>query len=59
MTPPQAVFVGAEKLNHSHCEIGYRALTGRKAVAPFVKAHKQVLGKARVLTLPQLLEDSK
>lgn len=59
VTPRQAVFVGAQKLNHKHCEIDYRAVTSRKAVAAYVKKHKNFLGNAKVLTLKQLLDETK
>jgi hypothetical protein len=58
VAPETAVFSG-QKVNHRHCQVGYRALTNRAAFDAWVKKHAEVMGDARPLTLAEMLELAK
>ena len=53
--PETAVFVG-HKVNHRHCQVGYRAVTSRDAFDKWVQKHNDVLKDAKALTLPEMLD---
>jgi hypothetical protein len=56
--PESAVFVG-QKASHQQCQVAYRAFTTRAAFDAYVKAHKDVVGDAKPLTLAQMVELAK
>jgi hypothetical protein len=54
VTPAAAVFV-AHRVEHRHCQLGYRALTSPEAFPKWVAAHREVLQDAVPVKLPELL----
>jgi hypothetical protein len=56
--PDGAVFIG-EKVNHKHCQTGYRALTSRDAFDAYIKKNRAIVGDAKPLTLAQMVELAK
>ena len=57
-SPETAVFVG-QKVNHRHCQTGYRALTNKAAFDKWVHANHELLNGAKPLSLAEMLEASK
>jgi hypothetical protein len=56
--PETAVFVG-QKVNHQHCQTGYRAFSCRAGFDAHIKKHPELLRDARPLTLAQMVEIAK
>ena len=56
--PEKPVFVG-EKLNHRHCQIGYRAFTNKEAFDKWVKANEDKVKDAKPKTLDEMVELAK
>jgi len=55
VTPESVLFVGA-KVDHPHCQLGYRAFTTRAAFDAWVHKNHELLGDAQPLNLQQLLQ---
>lgn len=53
--PETAVFLG-QKVNHRQCQLGYRTFTGKAAFDAWVHKNHELLGDAKPLTLPQMLD---
>lgn len=58
VSPESALFV-AQKVNHQHCQTGYRAFATRAGFDAHVKKHPELLKDAKPLTLPQIVEIAK
>jgi hypothetical protein len=58
VAPESAVFVG-EKVNHRHCQTGYRAFSSRTGFDAHTKKHPDLLKESKPLTLPQMVELAK
>lgn len=54
VSPETTVFV-AHKVNHRHCQIGYRAFTSRAGFDAHVKSHPDLLRDAKPLTLEEMV----
>ena len=57
-TPGTVLFV-AQKVGHPSCMLGYRVFTTQSAFEAWVRKNRQLLGDAKPLTLPQMLEAAK
>ena len=56
--PEKPIFV-AEKLNHKHCQIGYRAFTNKESFEKWVHANHEKLKDAKPKNLDELVEVAK